>query len=367
MSEVPPDPVLMEGLGALVARVFPGGRLLGVCSLGNDSANALTSRKGAGYGAPLAIQVEVGGETRRMVLHTATRNQFGHDRRADRAAEMLLAYDSFERIPNHVRALEVGAWTRDGGLLSLGQATEFYLLTPYAEGEPYALDLRAIAARGALLPRDRARAIELARYLARLHTERHDDRVAWERAARDLFGSGEGLFGIIDSYPEHTPGAGADRLLHIERAALEYRPRLRRSAHRLATIHGDFHPFNLLYAPDGTLAVLDASRGCLGDPADDVTCLSINYLFFGLLAEPSARALYRELWTAFFDAYLEARTDPELFTHAPPYFAWRALVLANPLWYPDFPERERDALLGFAERALADGELSPQLARSLLP
>lgn len=358
-------PSLLEALAPVVTRALPGAKPLKVRPLSGDSGAPDSSHKGAGYGAPLVIEVERSGLRERLVLHTATKNQFGHDRRADRAADALLCFDTFHQIPRHVRALEVGTYTKDGRMLALGDSGEFYVLTTFAEGEPYAQDLRAIGARESLISRDRQRVQVLAEYLAMLHDERKEDQVAWKRAARDLFGSGEGLFGILDSFPDATPGAPAERLARLERAALGYRHQLRSRATRLVRIHGDFHPFNLIFSEGDRLSVLDASRGCLGDAADDVTCLAINYLFFALSAPPNARSAYRELWSALFEGYFRKRPDAELLKLAPPYFAWRAVVLANPIWYPEFPGADREKLLDFVEQTLDAGALSPESAYPL--
>jgi hypothetical protein len=40
-------------------------------------------------------------------------------------------------------------------------------------------------------------------------------------------------------------------------------------------------------------------------------------------------------------------------------------VLACPVWYPELGERERDALLKLAERALAVGHFEPDWAEEL--
>jgi hypothetical protein len=79
--------------------------------------------------------------------------------------------------------------------------------------------------------------------------------------------------------------------------------------------------------------------------------LSINYLFFALQTGTWTDT-YAPLWRAFWKHYTEGREDTALLQHAPPYFAWRALVLANPVWYPDIDAKVRDALLGLAETAL---------------
>src|SRR5690606_20883325 len=259
---------LVAELSPLVEQLVPEGKLLAVIPLGVDTAEARRAHKGTGYGQPLRLEVGVGDERRVLVLHTATANEFGHDRRADRACEMLLAFDTVNAIPRHTRALDVGAYLCSGGFLSLRDAGEFYLVTSWAEGRPYADDLRRTADVAHATARDRARVTTLAGHLAALHAKRRDDAVAHRRAVRDLFGSGEGIFGIVDGYPPNTPGAPAERLDRIERLALDYRPRLRAHTRRLTRVHGDYHPWNLVFDEHDQLTALDASRGCLGDPAD---------------------------------------------------------------------------------------------------
>jgi len=50
----------------------------------------------------------------------------------------------------------------------------------------------------------------------------------------------------------------------------------------LRQIHGDFHPWNILFRPGIDFQLLDRSRGEYGDPADDLTSLTVNYFFFSL-------------------------------------------------------------------------------------
>ena len=86
--------------------------------------------------------------------------------------------------------------TRDGG--------ELYLITQYARGTPYAADLRTIAASGSATDRDHQRVATLARYLADLHVP-VDGPARYRRAIRDLIGSGEGIYGVVDNYPADVP------------------------------------------------------------------------------------------------------------------------------------------------------------------
>ncbi|MBK9515999.1 MAG: aminoglycoside phosphotransferase family protein [Anaeromyxobacter sp.] len=359
-----PGEVSTEALAQAVGRLLPGARLLSAEPLGAERPGAV-ARKATGYGRPVKLQVELpGGERRALVFRTAAPDEFGHDRRSDRTAELQLSFDTFELVPDHVLPLDVGALT-PGGLTSLRGAGEPYLITDFAEGRLYADDLRALA-RDDVAPLDLDRARALARWLARLHATRLEDPVAWRRAVRDLVGSGEGIFGLVDAYPPAVPGARPAALQALERQALDWRWRLRDRADRLRRIHGDFHPFNLLFDAGLGLTVLDASRGAAGDPADDVTALSVNYLFFALQAPGRWRRGFAPLWTAFWETYLSHAGEAVL-EAAPPFLAWRALVLCCPRFYPDLPATTREALLAWAGRVAARDRFDPALAAELFP
>ncbi|MCA9675702.1 MAG: phosphotransferase [Myxococcales bacterium] len=342
----------MEALRELVLRLFPSATIEGIRVLGADEAPSDATRKGAGYGVPVRVSLrDASGMARALVFHTARADDFGHDRRSDRAQEMLLAFDTFGRVPRHVPALDVGVIGADGALRSIADAGELYLLTGWAEGELYAADLRRIVRDGAT-DRDRARVDVLAGYLAGLHAERGGRPAVYRRAVRDLVGAGEGIFGMIDGYPDDVPAAPPARLRAIEERCLAWRWQLRGREHRLTRTHGDFHPFNLVFDDHDQLALLDASRGCAGDPADDLTALAVNYVFFALDAPGAWRRGLGDLWHRLWTGWLDATGDREVLEVAAPWLAWRALVVANPRWYPGLSAGGRDGLLRWIERVL---------------
>jgi Ser/Thr protein kinase RdoA (MazF antagonist) len=162
--------------------------------------------------------------------------------------------------------------------------------------------------------------------------------------------------GIVDSYPDAYPPWPPRAREAFERAMVSWRWRLRPRTYRLRRVHGDFHPWNILFRGRTTeFSLLDRSRGEWGEPADDVAALGINYLFFGL--RRSARAgrsgvdsRFLHLFRMFVDTYREESRDEELLDVLPPFLAFRALVIANPRWYPDLDEASRSGLLRFAER-----------------
>lgn len=359
---------LPRGLHVQLARLFPDYEVVAAWELLPDSgATRGASQKAAGYGRPVRLALRgPHGETRDLVWRVATANVFGHDRRSDRAANTLLAYDDFALIPEHVEALDVGAIEEGGELRSLRHASELYLLTTFARGTLYAEDLRAVARTGTARPLDLGRVRALASYLGKLHTPLHDP-ARYRRAVRDLIGHGEGIYGVVDAYPEHVPSASPPRLAELERACASWRWNLRGHEHRLCRTHGDFHPFNVVF-DDGThFKLLDASRGACGDPADDVTAMAVNFLLFAIDTPGSWPSGLGQLWHAFWSEYLAARPGAELLEHAPPYWTWRTLVVCNPVFYPELSAQGRHALLGLAERALSARRLDPKWADELFP
>lgn len=353
-----------EAIERAVSALVPGGRILSVRPLGPDIGAGVAHKEG-GYGRPVKVEVEEpGGARRALVFRTALSDPFGHDRRADRWAELILSFDTFELVPEHVRALDVGAFGPEG-LVSLRGAREPYLVTTYVDGRLYAEDLRRIAKDGVVGEEDLSRCEALAKYLGRLHREPRSDPVAWKRSVRDLLGSGEGIFGVVDAYPVDTPGASPARLSALERRCLDWRWKLRGRGDRLRRIHGDFHPFNVVFTQGARFMLLDASRGCLGDPADDVAALTVNYPFFALQAPGTWSRGFGPLWWLFFTTYLESGGGREVLEDLAPYLAWRALVVACPRFYPELSGAARDALLGLAERALEAAVFDPALAEAL--
>ncbi|MGZ3425727.1 MAG: phosphotransferase family protein [Polyangia bacterium] len=351
-----------DDFAAAALRLCPGARLLDVRLLAADLDTSDETHKSAGYGAPRRVRLrDADGRERSLVFHVATANDFGHDRRADRAAEQLLAYDTFGRIPRHVRALDVGA-IGPSGLVSLRDAGELYLVTEWADGVPYAEDLRRIASDRRLGADDLGRCDALARYLVELHRRRGGSAAQYRRAIRDLVGGGEGIFGMLDGYPDDTAAAPPARLRDLERRCVDWRRRLRRCETRATTIHGDFHPFNIVFASGSEFTLLDASRGCVGDPADDVTALAINYLFFALDHEGAWQGGLGHLWHHFWRTYLDGSGDGELLDVVAPFLAWRALVVCSPAFYPSLAADARDRMLRLAEHALASDRFDPAFA-----
>ena len=105
--------------------------------------------------------------------------------------------------------------------------------------------------------------------------------------------------------------------------------------------------------------MLDRSRGEWGDPADDVTSMTINYLFFSLCRWGRLRGSFEVLFRLFWDTYEEASGDEKTVDAAAPFFAFRGLVLASPLWYPQLSVDVRRRIFRFIEGVLAAPRFDP--------
>jgi aminoglycoside phosphotransferase (APT) family kinase protein len=252
-------------------------------------------------------------------------------------------------------------------LISLGETGEFFHLTKYAEGTPYAADLHRISEATELVPEDEDRATTLAEYLAEIHAVKHVDATVYRRRIRDLVGHGEGIMGILDNYPSDFSIAPPTRLKAIETQCLNWRWRIKTTTHRLSQVHGDFHPWNVLFQEGTDFALLDRSRGAWGEPADDVSSMSINYIFFSLRQYGELAGPFRRLYDLFWDRYLDHARDEETLTVIQPFYAWRALVLASPVWYPNLDGSVREALFHFIERVLETERFDPRGTSDYLP
>jgi hypothetical protein len=318
--------------------------------------------KGYGYGVPVRVDFCTGdGQCRTAVLRTVHPGPFGHEHMADRARELLWEHHAFNHLPRHVRSLDVCGFQRGGQMISVGNVDEFCLLTEYSEGESYSHDLERIRETQAITSLDLARADALCDYLVEIHRVPGTEPGLYVRRIRELVGDGECIMGVADSYPPHELISAAF-LERIEHLCVSWRWRLKRLTHRSRQVHGDFHPWNILFRSETEFSLLDRSRGEYGDPADDLAALTLNYLFFSLQRNERLDGAFKELFLRFWTRYLERSGDREILQVVAPFLAFRGLVMASPVWYPMLSETVRRKLLSFIIAVLESDSFDPQEA-----
>jgi aminoglycoside phosphotransferase (APT) family kinase protein len=340
------------------------GRPAEVTALRPLGGGTASDPKGFGYGAPFEVECRVAGETRTFVVSRTRPTQgFGHDYPADRAWQALYGHRAYNSFPAHVRSIDVGFVRASGEAVSAADATDFFQLVEKAGGELYWLDLDRLVT-GPLRTIDTSRVHALARFLAQAHAVKRDEPALYRRRIRELIGHGECVMGILDSYPHPYTALPLAACEALERALVSWRWRLRPWVHRLSRVHGDFHPWNILFREGTQFSVLDRSRGEWGEPADDVAALAVNYLFFGLrrAARSGARGVaepFHGLFQTFISTYVHESGDWQILDALPPFFAFRALVLGHPRWYPDLAPDVRVELLHFARAMAATERFDP--------
>jgi len=314
--------------------------------------------KGFGYGVPFEVECVVGGVVRSFVVsRTRPAQGFGHDYPADRAWQAVYGHHAYNSFPRHVHSVDVGIVRASGRLESVTDATEFFQLVEKVAGDLYWLDLERLLAEP-VRSLDWARIDGLALFLAAAHQAKRDEPTLYQRRIRELVGHGECLMGILDSYPHPYPFLPPAECEALERDAVAWRWRLRDRSRRLSRVHGDFHPWDLLFRDGTDFTALDRSRGEWGEPADDIAALGVNYVFYALRAQTAAASraaapTFLAMFRRFLDTYLTATGDDELLEVLPPFLAFRALVIAHPRWYPALAPATRAALIAFARRLMA--------------
>jgi len=308
--------------------------------------------KAFGYGSPIFVELEVKDQVKSVVLETMKGDSFGHEFPYDRAQTLLFAYQAYNRLPRHVQALDVGVFTKNGELKSLGDYEEFFILVEKSEGTPYYKDLERILSTGELAELDKARCEALSRYLAEIHKVKRNAPNLYLRRLRELFGHGECIMGLIDNYPR---GAVPDEKLRvIAEKCFKAVWRLRGKTHRLCQVHGDYHPWNVLFKSGVDFTLLDRSRGEWGEAADDLAAMTVNYLFFSLQAYGKLYGPFEKLFSTFMKVYLDETGDEEVLEAIQPFYAWRGLVLANPVWYPNLAPEVRAKIFRFILNVLGE-------------
>jgi hypothetical protein len=316
----------------------------------NISSVAITKLGAGVQGAGFLIEMDTPEGPKSYVAKGLFPEGLGHDYPSDRAAVFLLDLETYGNLPRHVKAVDVLSEQQDGTVKSIGGGKEYYLLMERGEGRDYFKDLGEFSGSEKLGDTDVAKIKAMSSYLAEIHSVKKESRQLYWRKVRDTIGHGECLMGVFDTYPDGT--LGYEEMAEIEKLCVDWRARLKPKTYRLCRIHGDFHPGNIWFRSETDFILLDRSRGPWGEPADDLTALAINYIFFSVKQHGEVRGAYFEGLRLFFEEYVRKTGDDEIYRVVAPFFAFRAAVVANPVFYPELTGDARRKIFNFTRNLL---------------
>jgi aminoglycoside phosphotransferase (APT) family kinase protein len=336
-----------EAIRAYLLKQFKDVRRIDIKKLGSGV-------QGSGF----LIELKTDRGTTSYVVKSLIPEGFGHDYPSDRAAVFLLDLDEFNTLPKHIKALDVLAEIENGSVKSIGGGKEYYLLMEKGEGTDYFRDLNEFSQKKHLEEPDIKKIKIMASYLASIHSVKKDSKTLYWRKLRDTVGHGECLMGVLDLYPE---GALPDKeKTDIIKKSIDWIYKVKPRFDRLSQIHGDFHPGNIWFKDTNDFILLDRSRGPWGEPADDVTALTINYIFFSIKHYGTMKGPYLEGLKLFFDDYVRQTGDIEIYSIVQLFYAFRGVVVANPVFYPEITKQQRGLIFRFIHNILDSEGFDPE-------
>lgn len=266
-------------------------------------------------------------------------------------------------IPDHIDSFDVSGYTKDNKLVSLGDVNEFFQIVEVAHGTAHSADFQRIKDSGKLAGDDLEKTRILSDYLVKLHGEKfkgspEETRSIRRRHSRDALGHGEMMIGVVDTYPDDFKFISKRELTEFICSAAKFREEIKDVPFVPCRMHGDFHPANIMFNGN-KLTVLDCSRELYGDPADDLTTLAINYIWFAVMQSGSFSGPFAEMFDVFWNSYMKKTKDELIQRTAGIYFAFRGVVVAHPVFYSAQTDEVRRTMIRFVSNVLSDGRFDP--------
>ncbi len=332
---------------------------------GKDVEIVKLSKIGSGWVANgFELKFRLNREDKKMAIRVLKDVDFSHDYSSDRGAYLSLQHKSSKMLPNHNESIGVIAIDpKSGSVVEIVDHDEYFQILEWAKGEEYINDLHRIFERSKITELDISRARILADYLVKIHNikfegDEEHSKSLYKRHSRDLVGSSF-LMDVLDTYPGKIGFVSKEELFGFVNKIYRYRESFKYKFKRLRKIHGDFHPGNIRFYDKG-FEILDSARVIWGEPADDVACMAINYVWNSLKKRGSFGGEFAKLFNIFYENYLEKSGDRQIGKLIPMYFAVRSIVLTHPLFF-DEKDGARKKLFDLALKLLEKGNFNSRL------
>lgn len=311
------------------------------------------------------VKFKIKKEVKNVVLRVLNHLDFSNDYPSDRMGSFWIQHNSAKLLPNHIKSL--GVLGTDKNIKEIGivdSFDEYIQILEFAEGEEYFADFYRIFTNNRANDQDFKRAILLSDYLAEIHKNKfigskEQALSLYKRHTRDYVGS-RFTMDVLDTYPDKIVFSTWPEIYDLVFEIFKYREKIKNNYNRLSKIHGDLHPGNIRFQENNKFIILDASRVIWGEPADDVACLGINYLWFALRQTGEFKGVFMELYDVFLKNYLKKTKDKEIIQVLPLFYAIRSLVLNHPVYF-NLDDQIRKKLLAFSKKILIDGNIDNAL------
>lgn len=324
------------------------------------------TKLGTGFmAAGYRVDFKIKDGPKKVVIRIISPIDFSNDYAADRMASFWIQHHSAKLLSSHVKSLGIlGINKKSKEVGRVDHYDEFIQVLDWAEGEEYFADLERILKDNKANDADFKKVALLSDYLVKTHKKKFkgskDQALSlYKRHTRDYIGS-RFMIDVLDTYPSEISFTSWGKLHKLVFDVYKYRESLKNDFTRLSKIHGDYHPGNIRFKNNKQFIVLDASRAIWGEPADDVSCLGINYLWYALKQTGKFKGIFMELFDKFWNNYLIKTGDLEINTILPLFIAIRSVVLKHPLYF-SVDDKIRKKLLAFSYHTLKTGNFEKSL------
>lgn len=171
-------------------------------------------------------------ETRSAVMKIL-KPVFGQELLGERALKLITAHQGYNKLPRHVKSIDVAAILKNERLSSLRDAYDFVLFMEEGKGTRYSDDIQKIASQGHLEEEDKRKLLTIVNYLASIHSTKGREPIMYSHRIRKLFYSSEGIAGMFDRYPQSIYSHYKQNIIQIEKKLVGWRQILRQKCHRL--------------------------------------------------------------------------------------------------------------------------------------